>query len=157
MTIKLLVSAAICSLLALSSCKKEDAQAVTNPAAISVVPQSVVPAAIVTSFTSRFAGATEVEWHKSSNHFEVEFNHQNQHHLCSFDDNGHDGPDHISCNSGPVPAMVLTAFRARYPNDVVTEWSVKNDGSWQAHFTRNNVNWEALFNATGIFIKEEHD
>jgi len=157
MKMKLLVSAAVFSLLAFSSCKKDNSPAGTNPEAITVVAQSAVPAAIVASFTSSFAGATEVEWHKSSNHFEVEFNHQNQHHVCGFDDNGHESSHRISCTTGTVPAVVLAAFRARYPNDTVTEWSVKNDGSWQAHFNRNGVIWEALFSANGTFIKEEHN
>jgi hypothetical protein len=53
--------------------------------------------------------------------------------------------------------VVLNAFRAKYPNDNVYEWSLKNDGSWKAHFNRNTVKWEVLFSATGAFIKEEHD
>lgn len=161
MQMKLLVSAAICSLLAFTACQKEDTSAATpatptNPQAITIVPPSAVPAAIVTSFNASFAGATEVEWHKSSNLFEVEFNHLGQRHDCSFDDNGHQTSHSISCTTSAVPAVVLNAFRARYPNDNVYEWSLKGDGSWQAHFYRNTVKWEASFSASGTFIKEEH-
>ena len=158
MKMKLLVALTICSLMAFTSCKKEDPTAATNnPQAITVVAQTAVPAAIVASFNASFAGATEVEWHKSSNHFEVEFNHQGQRHNCGFDDSGHQSSHSVSCTTAIVPAAVLAAFRAKYPNDSVYEWSQKNDGSWQAHFLRNNVKWEALFSATGTFIKEEHD
>jgi len=158
MTMRLLVSAAIFSLMAFTSCQKATpTPAAINPEAITVVPQSAVPAAIVASFNSSFAGATEVEWHKSNNHFEVEFNHQNLRQHSSFDDNGHESSHSVSCTSGPVPAVVLAAFRARYPNDNVFEWSLQNDGSWKAHFTRNSVRWETSFSAAGTFIKEEHD
>jgi hypothetical protein len=159
MKMRSLMIAVLCSTLVFSSCKKDGAVTTgsTTNETIAVVPQSAVPAVIVTSFNNSFAGATEVEWHKSNNHFEVEFNHQNQRHHSGFDDSGHQDSHSISCSSGAVPAAVLDAFRARYPNDNVYEWKLKNDGSWQAHFNRNNVKWEALFNATGTFIKEEHD
>ena len=162
MQMNLLLSTALCSLLAFTSCKKEDTSATspittTNPQAITVVPQSAVPAAVVSSFNASFAGASEVEWQRSSNHFEVEFNHQGQHHDCSFDDNGHQSSHNISCATSAVPAAVLSAFRARNPTDNVYEWNSKADGSWKAHFYRNNVKWETLFSASGTFIKEEHD
>lgn len=151
------LSVALCMLLAFSACKKDDTTAATNSQAITVVPQSAVPAAIVASFNAGFSGATEVEWHKSSSRFEVEFNHGNQRQHCGYDDNGHQDSHSVSCSSGPVPAVVLDAFRARYPNDNVYEWKLKTDGNWQPHFMRNAVKWEALFTAGGSFIKEEHD
>ena len=79
-----------------------------------------------------------------------------QRHESSFDDNGHQTSHSISCISAAVPAVVLNAFRARYPSDNVYEWTLKNDGSWQAHFYRSTVKWEVSFSATGVFIKEEH-
>lgn len=159
MTMKLLVSAAIFSLLAFSSCQKADTTtpATTNPQAITIVPQSAVPAATVASFTASFAGATEVEWHKTGNNFEVEFNHQGQRHHAGFDDNGHQSSHSVTCINGVVPAVVLAAFRASHPNDNVYEWSLQNDGSWKAHFYRNTVKWETTYSAAGTFIKEEHD
>ena len=157
MKLKLLVFVTLCSALALTSCKKDDNLTGTNANAITVVSQTAVPAAVVASFNSSFTGATEVEWHKSSSQFEVEFNHLNQRHHAGFDDSGHQSSHSVSCSTGAVPAAVLNTFRARYPSDNVYEWSLKNDGSWQAHFNRNAVKWEALFSATGTFIKEEHD
>jgi hypothetical protein len=159
MKIRLLASAALFSLLAFTACKKEDSStpAATNPQAITVVPQSAVPAATVAAFTAGFAGATEVEWHRSGNNFEVEFNHQNQRHHAGFDDNGHQSSHSVTCINAVVPAVVLAAFRASHPNDNVYEWSLKNDGSWQAHFYRNTVKWEATYSAAGTLIKEEHD
>ena len=157
MKMKLLGVAAILSVLAFTSCQKDTPMATTNPEAITIVPQAAVPAAIVASFNSSFAGATEVEWHKINNHFEVEFNQQGQRHDCGFDDSGHQNSHNVSCTNAVVPAAVLNAFRASHPNDNVYEWSLKSDGSWQAHFNRNGVKWEALYSATGTFIKEEHD
>ncbi len=157
MKMKLLGFAAIFGILAFTSCQKDTPAAPTNPQAIIIVPQGAVPAAIVASFNSSFDGATEVEWHKSNEHFEVEFNHQGQRHHCGFDDNGHQNSHNVSCSTAVVPAVVLNAFRARYPNDNVYEWSLKNDGTWQAHFNRNTIKWESVFSASGTFIKEEHD
>lgn len=159
MKIRLLVSAAIFSLMAFTACKKEDTSAVaaTNPQAITIIPQSAVPAAVVSSFTASFAGATEVEWHKSSNSFEAEFNHQGQRHHAGFDDSGHQSSHSVTCINAAVPAAVLTAFRNSHPNDNVYEWKLQNDGSWKAHFYRNAIRWETTYSAAGTFIKEEHD
>ena len=158
MKMKLLLSATIFSLLAFTSCQKDAPTPAAQPSeAITVVPQSAIPAAVVASFSSSFAGATEVEWHKSGNHFEVEFNHQSQRHHAGYDDSGHQSSHSVSCSSGAVPAVVLAAFRTKYPNDNVYEWSLRNDGNWQAHFNRNGIKWEAQFSASGTFIKEEHD
>ncbi len=144
----------------LVSCKKSNDAATPPAEAITVIPQSQVPAVVVSTFNSRFAGATEVEWHKSSasgNSFEVEFNHQNQRHSVGFDDKGTEKHHNISCTSGAVPQAVLNAFRARNPNDNVYEWKLTSDGNWKAHFLRNNVKWETTFTPAGVFVKEEHE
>lgn len=139
------------------SCKKTDTTSgTTTTEAITVIPQSAVPAVVVTAFTSRFAGATELEWHKSGSLFQVEFNHSSQRHSASFDDSGHENEEHITSITGAVPAAVLAAFRARNGNDNVYEWKLTSDGNWKAHFTRNGVKWETTFSATGTFIAEEH-
>jgi hypothetical protein len=154
---KLVLSAAIVSLLAFASCKKADTSLPLPPEAITVIPQSAVPAAVVATFTANFADATQVEWSKSSSSgFEVEFNHQGERHDATFDDSGHQNSHHISCIGATVPQVVLTAFRTRNPNDNVYEWNLRNDGTWKAHFTRNGVTWETTFSASGVFIKEEH-
>lgn len=159
MKMKFVLSAAILGLISFSSCQKEDTSSIaaTTPQTITVVPQSAVPAATVAAFSASFAGATEVEWHKSSNHFEVEFNHQGQHHQAGFDDSGHQESHNVTCMSATVPAAVLAAFRTTHPNDNVYEWKLQNDGSWKAHFNRGTVKWEATYSAAGLLIKEEHD
>lgn len=159
MKMRTMISAAFCLVLALSACKKESTTAptVNPPEAITVISSSAVPSAVTASFSSSFAGATEVEWHRSSNQFEVEFNHQSQRHHAGYDDSGHQHSHSVSCSSGAVPAAVLDAFRARNPNDNVYEWKLKTDGNWQAHFNRNGVKWETLFTPAGVFVKEEHD
>jgi hypothetical protein len=143
------------TLLFFTSCKKADVTS-TSTEAITVIPQSAVPAAVVTAFTARFAGASELEWHKSGGLFHVEFNHDSQRHSASFDDSGHENEEHITSLSGAVPAVVLTAFRTRNPNDSVYEWKLTTDGNWKAHFNRNGVKWETTFGPTGTFISEEH-
>ena len=143
------------TLLFLASCKKADVPPTTTEA-ITIIPQSAVPAAVVTAFTARFAGASELEWHKSGSLFHVEFNHNSQRHSASFDDKGTENEEHITCLTGAVPAVVLDAFRARNANDSVYEWKLGSDGNWKAHFNRNGVKWETTFSPTGTFIDEEH-
>lgn len=157
MKMKLLVFTAFFAALAFTSCKKDNSATETIPQGITIVPLSAVPPAVVASFNNSFANATEVEWQKNNDLFEVEFNHQGQRHHCDFDNTGHQSGHNISCASAAVPAAVLNAFRARHPNDIVNEWNQTNDGSWKAHFLRGTVKWEVLFSATGVFIKEEHE
>ena len=153
MKIKLLITAF--GLLLFTSCKKTDTPVAANSAQITVIPQSLVPPAIVSSFTASFSGATEVEWHKSSAGIGVEFNQQGQRHSAEFEDDGHQKSHSISGLTA-VPQLVLNAFRARNPNDNVYEWSLRNDGTWKAHFNRGTVKWETTFSSTGAFITEEH-
>jgi hypothetical protein len=162
---KLLVFAT-CLVFAVS-CKKSDSvtpinQAVVTPISPSAVA-TTVPAPVINTFNSRFAGATQVEWftvatpNSQSREFEVEFNHSNQRHEARFDDNGGERHHGITCLDGPVPQVVLTAFRNTHPNDNVYEWNLRNDGTWKAHFMRGTVKWEATYTAAGILVKEEHD
>lgn len=124
------------TLLFLASCKKAD---VTNTSAtaeaITIIPQSAVPAAVVTAFTTKFSGASELEWHKSGSLFHVEFNHNSQRHSASFDDSGNENEEHITCLTGAVPAVVLAAFRTRNANDSVYEWKLTSDGNWKRTLT----------------------
>ncbi len=146
------------SFLFFVSCKKVDVTGAlqTPTEAIAVIPLSAVPAVVLTAFTANFAGATEVEWHKSSNLFQAEFNRTSQRHSASFDDRGNESEHHVICINSAVPQSVLTAFRNRNPNDDVTEWKLTSNGTWKAHFSRNAVQWETIFSATGVFISEEH-
>jgi hypothetical protein len=143
----------ISGLLFLISCKK--AEDITNPSAITVIPSSSVPAAVLSTFNTNFSGATEIEWHKSSGEFESEFNHSGLRHRASFDDNGNQRSHSISCTDGPVPVAVLNAFRTTHPNDLVYEWKL-NAGNWKAHFMRGAVKWEATYTAAGVLVSEEH-
>ena len=154
---KLLALSACLVAFVFTSCKKDNSAAELNPQSITVVPLSAVPSAVVASFNNSFTNSTEVEWHKINDHFEVEFNHQAQRHHCGFDNNGQQSSHTISCTNAVVPAAVLNAFRARYPNDNAYEWNQRTDGTWKAHFLRGAIKWEATFSATGVFIKEEHD
>jgi hypothetical protein len=136
------------------SCKKSDA--ISSNDSFTIIPQSSVPQTIVSSFSSSFNGATEVEWHRSSsNHVGVEFNHSNQRHGVEFEDNGSHKSHSISCSTAPVPLVVLNAFRAQYPTEIVYQWKLTNDGTWKAHFNRATIKWEATFSATGILLKAE--
>jgi hypothetical protein len=157
-TMKMKLITALFGLLFFTACKKADV-ATTTPLAntqISIIPQSAVPPAIVNAFTASFTGATEVEWHRSAAGIGVEFNHQSQHHTAEFEDDGHQKSHSVSGTSA-VPQVVLNAFRARNPNDNVYEWSLRNDGTWKAHFMRGTVKWETTFTGAGVFVKEEHD
>jgi hypothetical protein len=162
---KLFVFAA--SLIFAVSCQKPDTASITAPAVTTPISPSAVsttiPSTVTNNFASRFAGATEIEWFlvtsssSQSREFEVEFNHSSQRHEARFDDNGTERHHGINCIEGPVPQVVLTAFRSTHPNDNVYEWKLRNDGTWKAHFMRGTVKWEATYTAAGVLIKEEHD
>jgi hypothetical protein len=121
-----------------------------------IVPASSVPAATTTSFAAEFSGATGVEWQRnSSSSFSVQFNHSSQRHHAGYDDNGHRSSHSIICTDGPVPQIVLDAFRQRFPTDNVYEWKLRNDGTWNAHFMRGAIKYEATYTATGTLLKFE--
>jgi hypothetical protein len=156
---------ATCAILA-TSCKKSTEDVLpTQDQSVTAISQSSVPAAVVTRFNSNFSGATQVEWFSasssssssssSSREFEVEFNHSSQRHDARYDDNGNQRSHSISCTDGPVPQVVLTAFRSTHPSDNVYEWKLRNDGNWKAHYMRGAVKWEATYTAAGVLIKEE--
>lgn len=158
---------ATCLVFAVSCKKSADSltpinQAVVTPISPSAVP-ATVPATVVNTFASRFAGATQVDWflvttpNSQNREFEVEFNHSNQRHEARFDDNGGEKHHNVTCINAAVPQSIITAFRSTHPNDVVTEWSLRNDGTWKVHFIRGTVNWEATYTAAGALVKEEHD
>lgn len=135
-----------------TSCKKESQ---SNSTAITVVPASSVPAAAVATLTTTFPGATEVEWHKSGNHFSSQFNFNGQRHEVGFDDNGHQSSHDVICLDGTVPQNVLDAFRTNFPTDNVYEWKSQADSSWKAHFMRGTVKWEVTISAAGVILKSE--
>jgi hypothetical protein len=161
---KLLVLAS-CLVLAMVSCKKSDSVTPIDQSVVTPIPPSAVaatvPSVVTSSFASRFAGATEVEWfsvtasNSQGREFEVEFNHSNQRHEARFDDKGVERHHGINCTDGPVPQVVLTAFRSTHPNAVVTEWKLRNDGTWRAHYLKGTVAWEATYTAAGVLVKDE--
>jgi hypothetical protein len=156
---------ATCAIVATSCKKATDDVLPTSDQSVTAISQSSVPAAVVSSFSSSFSGATQVEWFSarssssssssSSREFEVEFNHASQRHDARYDDNGNQRSHSISCTDGPVPQVVLTAFRSTHPNDNVYEWKLRNDGNWKAHYLRGAVKWEATYTAAGVLVKEE--
>ncbi len=121
-----------------------------------VVSSTAVPAATTTSFSNEFSGSTGVEWQRnSSSSFTVQFNFSSQRHSAGYDDNGHRSSHSVICTDGPVPQVVLDAFRSLYPADNVYEWKLRNDGTWKAHIMRGTVKYEATFSASGTLIKFE--
>jgi hypothetical protein len=53
------------------------------------------------------------------------------------------------------PQAVRTAFAAKFGNTPVRQWKLRNDGTYRAHFTWNNVAWEATYTANGTLVKSE--
>jgi hypothetical protein len=147
------------------SCKKSTDGVTSQDGVVAAISASSVPAPVLNAFATRFPGSTQVEWFSvssnssssssSSREFEVEFNHSSQRHSSRFDDSGNERRHSISCTDGPVPQVVLTAFRSTHPNDIVYEWKLRNDGNWKAHYMRGTVKWEATYTAAGVLVKEE--
>ncbi|MBL7726260.1 MAG: hypothetical protein JNM68_01170 [Dinghuibacter sp.] len=138
-----------------TACKKSDVTDTQGNA--QVIPAASVPAAVVNTFNSMFSGASEVEWQREDNRFGVQFNHSSSRRHSRFDDSGHHVSTSDICTDGPVPAAVLNAFRARFPNDNVYQWKLMTDGNWKPHFMRGTVKWEAIITPAGNIIKVEHD
>jgi hypothetical protein len=123
-----------------------------------VIPASSVPPAVITSFTTNFSGASQIEWQRNSdNSFTSQFNFSSQRHDARFEDNGHQSSHSVICLDAPVPQVVLDAFRQHYPTDNVYEWKLTNTGDWKPHFMRGTVKWEVTLSPSGVIIKVEHD
>lgn len=138
-----------------SSCSKSSADD-SGAGTANIVAAASVPQAARTALATNFPGASEIEWQRhSSSSFEAQFNHNSQRHSAGFDDSGHQSSHSINCTDGPVPQLVLDAFRQRFPSDSVYEWKLRNDGTWKAHFMRGAVKYEATYSATGTLIKFE--
>lgn len=121
-----------------------------------VVNAATVPSATSSIFSNEFPGATGIEWlRNSSRSFTVQFNHSSSRHSAGYDDSGHRSSHSIICLDGPVPQIVLDAFRQNFPSDIVYEWKLRNDGTWRAHIMRGAVKYEATFSSAGILLKFE--
>jgi hypothetical protein len=59
--------------------------------------------------------------------------------------------DHIAT----PPQAVTTAFTAGFGSVTVSEWKLRSDGTYTAHFTNNGVLWEATYKADGTLVKSE--
>jgi hypothetical protein len=117
---------------------------------------SAVLQAARTALATNFSGATAIEWQRySSSSFEAQFNHSSSRHSAGFDDNGNQRSHSIQCSDGPVPEVVINAFRQRFPTDNVYEWKLRNDGTWKAHFMRGADKYEATYNTSGTLLKFE--
>jgi hypothetical protein len=60
-----------------------------------------------------------------------------------------------SNSTSAIPQAVLQSFTNLFGNVTVQEWSLRNDGTWRAHFLNNGVAWEATFKADGTLVKSE--
>ena len=143
------------TVLTLDYCSKE-AVTQNDSGTVTVVSASAVPASTTAAFAAEFAGATAVEWSRnSSSSFTVQFNQSSQRHSAGYDDNGHRSSHSVICTDGPVPQVIMDAFRQLYPGDMVYEWKLRNDGTWKAHIMRGTVKYEATFSASGSLLKFE--
>ncbi|MBL7730285.1 MAG: hypothetical protein JNM88_03840 [Chitinophagaceae bacterium] len=148
--------AATLGLVLFTSCSKNAIDDNGGGGSSQVVAASAVPQAARTALATNFPGASEIEWQRSSSSsFTSQFNQNSQRHSAGFDDSGHQSSHSIICLDAAVPAVVLEAFRARFPTDVVYEWKLRNDGTWKAHLMRGAVKYEATFTAGGVLVKFE--
>ncbi|MEP7319982.1 MAG: hypothetical protein ABI921_14600 [Panacibacter sp.] len=146
------------STFSLFACKKDIAPATGNTGTITVTPESVVPAAVISSFNVSFSTATEREWqHNSDDSFTCQFNMDHQRHEARFDDNGHQSSHSVICMDAAIPEIILDAFRQGFPSDNVYEWNLTNENTWKAHFMRASVKWEVTFSNDGTILKSEHE
>jgi hypothetical protein len=57
--------------------------------------------------------------------------------------------------SATPPAAVISSFHSLFGNAPVSQWKLRSDGTWRAHFTFNGTPWEATFSANGTLLKSE--
>lgn len=69
---------------------------------------------------------------------------------CSNSDNGPDDGENMPGQ------MVQLAFSAKYPGAIQVEWEAKGD-YWEADFDLNQVDYEAWFGKSGVWLREEYD
>jgi hypothetical protein len=65
---------------------------------------------------------------------------------------GRGADDPILAPPANLPAAVLSAFNARYPNAARVEWEPENNNTWKAKFFIGTVRWKVFFKADGTFI-----
>jgi len=62
----------------------------------------------------------------------------------------------VSCMAQNVPAAVTTAFEKSFPNTVVKKWD-KEDGGYEANFTKDSKSMSATYDANGTWKETETD
>jgi hypothetical protein len=152
------ISLVLFTVLCFLACKKNVDTTVSTPETAVVVPEAAVPTTVLTSFNASFSSSTEREWrHTPDDRFICQFNLDDQRHEADFDKTGNETKHNVICLDAAVPSVVINAFTAAFPSDLVYEWSLTNEGTWKAHFLRGSEKWEATFNGDGTIIKSEHD
>ena len=62
----------------------------------------------------------------------------------------------VSCAAQNVPDAVKNAFAKSFPNTPVKKWD-KEDGNYEANFTKDKKSMSATFDATGKWTETETD
>jgi hypothetical protein len=65
---------------------------------------------------------------------------------------GRGADDPVVAPPANLPAAVLSAFNAGYPNATRVEWEPENNNTWKAKFFIGTVRWKAFYKADGTFI-----
>lgn len=61
-----------------------------------------------------------------------------------------------NCNAQQIPDAVKNAFNKNFPNTSVKKWD-KEDGNYEANFSKDNKTMSATFNAKGNWMETETD
>ena len=62
----------------------------------------------------------------------------------------------FNCSAQNVPAEVKAAFAKSFPNTTVKKWD-KEDGNYEANFTKDGKTMSATFDAKGTWMETETD
>ncbi|MGI9526735.1 MAG: PepSY-like domain-containing protein [Weeksellaceae bacterium] len=81
------------------------------------IPASKVPAHIQTSFKEKFAKATDIEWEKKGELYEVEFemNQYNEEYKAYYDIKGDLVKYKVELSDQNIPAVVSNVIKSNYP------------------------------------------
>lgn len=127
--------------------------------------QASVPSQVVTAFNERYPNATDVEWDREDNDYEVEFKEGDRKmeavyapdgKLKSVNESGRGMFGGKDDDQAKVPAAVINSFNANYPNATEVEWKEKG-GEYKVQFRQGNEDLEATYSPDGRLKNFERD
>lgn len=118
-----------------------------------------VPQAVINTFNSRFPKATEAEWKKKGNEYNVSFELNRIDHHATFSSSGALQEHGKEFSSSMIPAVIREAVTRDYPqhriDDVQT--AIRNKATNYEVSLDGRPDLKVLYSASGKLLKKEVD